>query len=158
MLPALKEWYSRIRGFSNSTIMEPRLKVRLYPEWRQVQDTTALASYVRGDGSNSGRLQFSLAEYQHGKVPDATEKTLIGICEKLTNGVRGRKEMLSRSGKCEFGTYGTVVAMGDFPIRLQVWVLSNERVFILVTHTCEKEPTSQEVTEAEKIALTTGFS
>jgi hypothetical protein len=71
-------------------------------------------SYVRGDGSNSGRLQFSLAEHRHGKVPDATEQTLIGICEKLTNGVSGRKEMLSRSGKCEFGTFGTVVAMGDF--------------------------------------------
>jgi hypothetical protein len=138
--------------------MEPRLKVRLYSGWRQIQDATALASYVRGDGSNSGRLQFSLAEHRHGKVPDATEQTLIGICEKLTNGVSGRKEMLSRSGKCKFGTFGTVVAMGDFPIRLQVWVLSNERVFILVTHTCEREPISQEVAEANQIALMTGFS
>lgn len=141
-----------------SLIMAPRLRVRLYPAWRQIQDPTVLAASVRGDGSQSGTLQFSVAEYRHGKAPDATEQTLLGICQKLTHGVRGRKEILSRSGKCEFGTFGTVVAKGDFPIRLQVWVLSNEREFILVTHTCEKEPDSEEVDEANEIALMTGFS
>jgi hypothetical protein len=136
----------------------PRLKVRLHRGWRQVENPNALATYTRGNGSDSGTLQFSLAQFRHGTLPNSSEQALIAMCEKLANNVRGQKHKSSGSGKCEFGTFGTVVAKGDSPIRLQVWVLSNQREFILVTHTCEKEPDAQEVAEANEIALMTGCS
>ena len=76
----------------------------------------------------------------------------------MASNVRGLKEKSSRSGTCEFGMFGTVVAKGDYPAHFQVWVLSNEREFILVTHTCDKDPGAEEVTEANEIALMTGCS
>jgi hypothetical protein len=138
--------------------MTSRLKIRLHRAWRQVENPNALPTYTRGDGSSSGILQFSLAQFRPGAAPKTSEQTLIGMCEKLASGVRGQKDKSSGSGKCEFGTFGTVVAKGDSPTRFQVWVLSNQREFILVTHTCEKEPDAQEVAEANEIALMTGCS
>jgi hypothetical protein len=76
----------------------------------------------------------------------------------MASGVRGLKEKSSRSGTCEFGMFGTVVAKGDSPTHLQVWTLSNEREFILVTHTCNNDPDPEEVTEANAIALMAGCS
>jgi hypothetical protein len=139
-------------------VMAPRLKVKLHRGWRQIDNPGALAAYVRGDSSNSGTLQFSIAQFRHGQLPSATEQTLIGICEKLTSGVRAPKEVSSTSGKCEFGMFGSVVVKGDFPARLQVWVVSNQRELILITHTCEKEPDPEEVAEANDIALMTECS
>jgi hypothetical protein len=142
----------------NCGVTTPRLKVRLYQGWREVQIPNALATYVRGDESNSGKLQLSLAQFRPGKLPNANEQLLIALCEKLASGVRGPKEKSSHSGTCEFGIFGTVVVKGDAPAHCQVWVLSNEREFILVTHTCDKDPDPEEVTEANQIALMTGCS
>ena len=139
-------------------VMAPRLKVKLHRGWRQVDNPGALAAYVRGDSPNSGTLQFSIAQFRHGQLPRATEQTLIGICEKLTSRVSGRREVSRDSGKCEFGMFGIVVAKGDFPAHPQVWVVSNEREFILITHTCGKQPDPEEVAEANDIALMTGCS
>jgi hypothetical protein len=76
----------------------------------------------------------------------------------MASGVRGLKEKSSHSGTCEFGVFGTVTAKGDFPAHFQAWVLSNEREFILVTHTCDKNPDPEEIAEANQIALLTGCS
>jgi hypothetical protein len=139
-------------------VMEPRLKVKLYRGWHLVDDPGTLAAYVRGDSPNSGILQFSFAQYRHGQLPSATEQTLIGICERLTSDVRGRRELSRSSGKCEFGMFGTVAVEGDFPARVHLWVVSNQREFILITHNCGKEPDPEEVAEANDIALMTGCS
>jgi hypothetical protein len=85
-------------------------------------------------------LQFSQAHFRNGTLPNTNEQLLIGICEKITGGVRGQKEKSSHSGLCEFGIFGTVVIKADYPAHLQVWVISNELEFILVTHTCDKDP------------------
>jgi hypothetical protein len=53
--------------------------------------------------------------------------------------------------------FRTVVARGEAPVYFQVWVLSNGREFILVTHTCDREPTPDEIAEANEIALMTGY-
>jgi len=137
---------------------QPRLKVKLFEGWRPVENPRTLATYVRGDTSNSGSLQFSLAQYQRGILSSVTEDTLLGLCQKLAGSVRGRRDVSSGSGKCEFGLFGTVTAKGDSPAHFQVWVISNGREFILITHTCAKEPDPQEVAEANEIALMTGLT
>jgi hypothetical protein len=103
-------------------------------------------------------LQFSFAQYRHGKLPNINEQLLISMCERLVGGVRGQKDKSRSSGKCEFGLFGTVIAKGYSPSHVQTWVLSNQSEVIVVTHTCEKEPDAQEVAEANGIALMTGCS
>jgi hypothetical protein len=136
---------------------EPRLKVRLYNGWRQLESREGPVTYFREGSSDSGALQFSVAQHRPGPVPGAGEEMLIALCEKLTSKVRNRRDASSRSGKCEFGIFATVAVKGDSPAHFQAWVLSNHREFILVTHTCEKQPDPQEIAEANEIALMTGF-
>lgn len=81
---------------------------------------------------------------------------MIGICERLTSRVRGQNDLSRSSGDCEFGIFGTVVAKGDSPAHFQACVLSSRREFILITHTSKREPDSQELQEANEIALMTG--
>jgi hypothetical protein len=72
--------------------------------------------------------------------------------EKFTRKIRGRRDLVSGSGKCELGIFGTVVAKGDSPAYVQVWMLSNKIDFILITHISDIEPTPQEITQARSIA------
>jgi hypothetical protein len=132
--------------------LDPRLKIKLYDGWRQVKSEGVLAGYVKGASS----LQFSHAHKKGNPLPDDA-KELISICEKLTQKMRGRRDLLSASGKCAFGIFGTVVAKGDHPAHFQAWVLKNENDLILITQTCDTEPSPQEITEARAIALATTY-
>jgi hypothetical protein len=130
--------------------MDSRLKIKLYNGWRLVENEGVLASYVKG----ASCLQFSHAHKKGSPLQDDPEQ-LISICEKLTQRMRGSRDMSSASGKCAFGIFGTVVAKGDYPAHFQAWVLKNENDLILITQTCETEPSPQEITEAGAIALMT---
>jgi hypothetical protein len=136
--------------------MTPKLRIRLRPGWQPAENPT-IPTYKRSASPDSGALQFSIAQFRHGTVPNATEQTLVSMCEKLTSGVPGRRDVTSASGTCDFGTYATVAVHGDSPVRLQAWIMSNGQEFILITHTCGSEPDPEEVREANEIALMTGF-
>ena len=136
--------------------MTPKLRIRLRSGWHPA-DNPAIPAYKRAASADSGALQFSIAQFRHGTAPNATEQTLVAMCEKLTGSVRGRKNISSTSGTCDFGIYGTAAVQGDAPVRFQAWVLSNGREFILVTHTFGSAPDPEEVREANEIALMTGF-
>jgi hypothetical protein len=135
--------------------MLPRLKVKLHQGWIPVANPNGPATYVRGSGPNPPALQFSIAQHKPGALPNVTPESLVGICERMTEKVRGRRSISKSSGECTFGKYGTVIAKGDAPAHVQIWVLSNEREFILVTHTCEIDPEPKEDEEANQIALLT---
>jgi hypothetical protein len=136
--------------------MPAKLRIRLRPGWHPA-DNPAIPTYKREGSAGSGALQFSIAQFRHGTAPNATEQTLVAMCEKLTSSVRGRRDLATASGTCDFGIYGTVTAHGDSPVRFQAWVVSNRQEFILVTHTCGSEPDPEEIREAHEIALMTGF-
>jgi hypothetical protein len=136
--------------------MTPKLKIRLRPGW-QPAENPAIPTYKRTASADSGVLQFSVAQFRHGTAPNATEHTLVAMCEKLTSAVRGRRDVSSTSGTCDLGMYGTVAVHGESPVRFQTWVLSNGHDFILVTHTCGSAPDPEEVREAHEIALMTGY-
>ena len=136
--------------------MTPKLRIRLRPGW-QPAENPAIPTYKRSASTDSGALQFSIAQFRHGTAPNATEQTLVALCEKLTSSVPGRREVATASGTCDFGIYGTAAVQGGAPVRFQAWVLSNGREFILVTHTCGSAPDPEEVREATEIALMTGF-
>ena len=134
---------------------EPRLKLRLLHGWKAVENPQGPATYCREASANSGALQFSFTQYRSGALPNAAEDQLTGICRNLAAKMRGGKIISSRSGACDFGIYGTVVARGDEPAYFQAWVISNRRDFVLVTHTCTVEPDPLEIQEANEIALMT---
>jgi hypothetical protein len=135
----------------------PRLSIKLHKEWHQVENPNGPITYLRGRDRDAGALQFSFAKYRQGTLKNATEETLIGICEKLSNRVQGRRNALSHSGKCDFGIFGTLAVEGDYPVRFQAWVISNRSEFILVTHTCTRKPELAEIAEASEIALMTSI-
>jgi hypothetical protein len=138
--------------------MEPRLKLKLYDEWRPAQNPGGPPTYVRGNGPNPGALQFSIARRRDGVVQNAAENVLIGICEKITANVQDRAEVSRSSGKCAFGVFGTLTVKGTSPAYMQAWVVSNRLDFILITHICNSPPDTQEIKEANEIALMTGCS
>jgi len=137
--------------------MEPQLKIKLKHGWSPVKNVNAYMCF-RAASANPSELQFSLAVRKTDRpIVVVTEESLIGLCRRMhtTRGVPSGREVSSQSGKCDFGIFGTVVACGESPARIQVWMLSNGRDFILVTHTCEKIPDPAEVKEANEIALMT---
>jgi len=127
--------------------MSERLKIRLYEGWRPVENKGGPATYVCGDSC----LQFSQIQHTKGPLPIDLEG-LVEMYEKFTRKIRGRRDLVSGSGKCELGIFGTVVAKGDSPAYVQVWMLSNKIDFILITHISDIEPTPQEITQARSIA------
>ena len=130
--------------------MDTQLKIQLFPGWQLAENKGGPATYLRG----ASCLQFSRAQNSRGPMPIDAEG-LIGMCEKLTRSMKGRRNVLTGSGQCSFGTFGTLVAQGDFPAHMQAWVLTDGTNFILVTHVCEKQPSAEEIEEAKHIALMT---
>lgn len=136
--------------------MPAKLRIRLRAGWHPA-DNPAIPTYTRAASIDSGALQFSVAQFRNSTAPNATEQTLVAMCEKLTTNVRGRRDVTTSSGACDFGIYGTVTAHGESPVRFQAWMLSNGQEFILITHTCRSAPDPEEIREANEIALMTGW-
>ena len=130
--------------------MFPRLKIKLCNGWSPVENGAGPATYVKGNSC----LQFSQTKYK-GDLLHVDAQKHINICEGLTRKIRGRRALVSGSGTCELGQFGTVVAKGDEPAYTQVWVLSKGNDFVLITHICNHEPSQAEVDEARAIALGT---
>lgn len=131
--------------------MPAKLRIRLRPGWHPADNPT-IPTYTRAASTDSGVLQFSVAQFRHGAVPNATEQMLVAMCEKLTTNVRGRRDVATASGKCDLGMYRTVAVHGDSPVRFQAWD------FVLVTHTSGSERDDEELREANEIALMTGYA
>lgn len=134
----------------------PRLKIQLIRGWSQLKDPKSIR-FFRETREHPGELQFSSAENQSGKLLTVTEENLFDLCRKAAAKVRGGRITLTRSGNCEFGLYATMVVRGEEPIHSQIWVLSDRKNFVFITHTCMKEPNVNEITEANEIALMTNF-
>lgn len=135
--------------------MNPQLKVKLFRGWTQIANPNGPATYVRGNNPDSC-LQFSFATYLQGALPNTTEELLIRICEKMAGKIGNGTVVLKSSGKCAFGLYGSVIAKAKSPAHFQIWVVSDQQQFILITHTCANEPIPDEMSEANEMALMTG--
>lgn len=98
---------------------------------------------------------FLLLSIAAGPLPNVGKVNLLEICRKMAGRLPGGRIISEHSGVCSFGEFGTAVARGDSPRYFQVWVLSNNREFILVTHTCDTEPDPNEISEANEIVMMT---
>jgi hypothetical protein len=135
-----------------------QLDVKLLPGWMNVKNPKSYVC-VRQTSTRPGEMQFSSAVYKPGAPPPiaVTGEKLIEMCRGMSKGVRGRREISSQFGNCDFGTFGTLAVRGESPAYVQVWVLTNGRDFILITHVCGEEPDPAEAKEANEIAIGTTF-
>jgi hypothetical protein len=141
------------QGCQREDLVVGRLNVRLYDGWTPQENGAGPVTYMKG----SSCLQFSHA-YNKGDSLSVDEQKLISICERLTRSMRGRRDLLSGTGTCQAGSYGTVMARADEPAYMQAWVIKSGNDMVLVTHICEQEPSQDEVKEATAIALMTTLS
>jgi hypothetical protein len=134
------------------------LKIKLFKGWTRVEQAVGGAVFSRSAAENVGRLQFSHAEFKGGELPEASEEKLLAVCRSLATKATQVTHTSERSGDCDFGKFGTMVVRAASPVYFQVWVLSDGRDFILITHTCVREPDAVEIFEANEIALMTRLS
>jgi len=137
--------------------MHSKLKIKLFPGWRLLQNAQGPVTYVRGNDPNPSALQFSVAHRRNGVFHGAAEEGLIGICKQATGKVRDSTEISKSSGTCQFGLFGTVTVTGSSPVYMQAWVVTNRHDFILVTHICDRRPDAEEIKEANETALMSAY-
>jgi hypothetical protein len=145
------------QGGGRTMAMKPALNIVLPKNWRNVsgENPDGPPTFCR-ENDACGALQVSIqALYQGGAVPNPKPEDLIDPAEDVARSADEQIEIRGRSsGRCALGNYGTVlVSIPEFEW-FQVWVLSNGRDFVLATHTCESEPTEDEVNEASSIVKT----
>jgi hypothetical protein len=127
------------------------------PGWEDytdaVEDDDPPATLVRADGV--GALQFSVALYADGPVPDPSPADLSGMVGSFAQarGLGAPREAAAESAPLRLAA-GSFTWGEDF---LRVWKVSDGRNFALVTYTCELGHESRELGECERIVRTIRF-
>jgi hypothetical protein len=109
----------------------------------------------RTRSSNPGPLQVSLAVHRGGSEPRPSEERLREMAVGFGKHQRWGELQSSSTGECGFGRYGSAV-FHSWRDRIQVWMLSNGRDFIMATHVAGKDVEPAEVEEAEAIVRAIG--
>lgn len=137
--------------------MESNIFVSLPNTWLDIskQNPEGPSTYIRQEYKKSllNYLQFSLANYVKGKIPNPTESDLIALSEKAGVKANFGKLVKNNSGNCKFGKFGTAIFSSEENPLSQVWYLSNGKDFILVSYLCSKEPHELELQEVENIVM-----
>jgi hypothetical protein len=129
---------------------EMRLKIQLSSGWKRVGNEVDPATFIREAGS--GTFQVSWALYSGEKKLNVTLESLKKMAEQfLEERIKG-KMIMSASGKCRFGMFGTSVFSSSQYPRFQVWFVSDGRDHIMATHICSKLPEQSEIEEVRHIA------
>jgi hypothetical protein len=111
--------------------------------------------YTLAHRDGVGALQFSVALYESGLVPDPTPTVLLGMVKEF-----GRKRRLGRASAVVAERGPPVLAAasfawgGDF---LRVWQVSDGRNFAFVTYTCAAEQAGRELAACEQIVRSIVF-
>src|SRR5688572_18678978 len=137
--------------------MESTIVVPLPITWLDIsqQNPEGPSTYIRQEYEKSllNYLQFSLANYVKGKIPNPTESDLITLAKK--SGMKAGFGLITKtdSGNCKFGKFGTAAFTSEQYITAQVWYLSNGKDFILASYLCSKDPSEIELQEVKNIVM-----
>ncbi len=126
--------------------------------WSDITDTVDAdnppSTLAHRDGF--GALQFSVALYQSGPVPDPTPEVLRGMVEEF-----GRKRGLGEPSAVDTELGPPRLAAGSFTWGedfLRVWQVSDGRNFAFVTYTCAAEHEGPELAACERIVRSIAFA
>jgi hypothetical protein len=108
---------------------------------------------ARRDGV--GALQFSVAVYESGPVPDPTPADLLGMIQEF-----GRKRRLGKPTEVVTEPGPPRLAAGSFAWGedfLRVWQIFDGRSFAFVTYTCAAGHAGSELAACERIVRSIAF-
>lgn len=111
--------------------------------------------YTLAHRDGVGALQFSIALYKSGEVPDPTVNQLREMVEKFGHerGLGGPSEFVTEIGPPILAA-GTFESGDDF---VRVWQVSDGRSFALVTYNCAARDLGWEVAACEGIVRSIEF-
>jgi len=132
-------------------IMFDSFSVVALPCWEDisgsVESDERCFTLARGDGI--GALQFSVARYTEGLVPDPSPHDLSEMVAAFAEarGLGAPREVIVESVPLRLAA-GSFALGEDF---LRVWQVSDGRNFAFVTYTCESGQQHRELGECERI-------
>ena len=137
-------------GFDTFAVQVPR-------GWADITDPVEAANppSTLAHREGVGALQFSVALYKSGPVPDPTPAVLCGMVEEF-----GRKRGLGEPAATVAEIGPPVLAAGSFAWGedfLRVWQVSDGRNFAFVTYTCAAGHAGPEVAACERIVRSIEF-
>jgi hypothetical protein len=102
-----------------------------------------------------GALQFSIALFKGGQIPDPAPADLLAMVEEfgLEQGFESPVDVVTGTGPPILAA-GSFTSEGDF---VRVWQVSDGRSFAFITYTCAEEDVGSEVTACEKIVRSIVF-
>jgi hypothetical protein len=111
--------------------------------------------YTLADENGAGALQFSIALYTGGRIPNPTPADLLQMVEKFgrARGLREPSAVVTEAGP-------PVLAGGSFAwdeYFLRVWQVSDGRNFAFVTYTCATNEAGPELPACERIVRSIVF-
>ncbi len=103
-----------------------------------------------------GALQFTVALYESGLVPNPTSAALRGMVEEfaLKRGLGKPSAVVAEPGPPVLAA-GSFVWGGDF---LRVWQVSDGRNFAFITYTCAAKHAGPELAACERIVRSIVFA
>lgn len=128
------------------------------PGWSNITDTVEADDppITLALPEGVGALQFSVALYQAGPVPDLTPEMLLGMLEEFGDkrGIGEPSAVVKDPGPPMFAA-GSFLWGGDF---LRVWQVSDGRNIAFVTYTCTAEHQGSELPACERIVRSIVFA
>jgi hypothetical protein len=136
--------------FDSFSVVAPR-------GWEDITDSVEAndppATLARGDGV--GALQFSVALYVSGTIPDPTPEDLSDMVDSFgdARGLTAPRDVVVESSPLRLAA-GTFAWDENF---LRVWQVSDGRNFAFVTYTCESGREIGELRDCERIVRSLQF-
>jgi hypothetical protein len=125
--------------------------------WADITDTVEADNppYTLARRDGVGALQFSIALYKSGSIPDPTSAVLLGMVEEFgrKQGLGDPTAVVTEAGRLLFAAGS--FAWGDDLLR--AWQVSDGRNFAFVTYTCAAEDAGPELAECEQIVRSIAF-
>jgi hypothetical protein len=131
-----------------------RLKIQIPKSWAAQDRTDRGAVFRRYLSRFPGSLQVSWAIYTRGPNPNADAQKLMRMAIGWGDRINAGDLSEAASNSCVFGSMGTAVFTSPRTPRIQLWLLSNGKDFINISHICPLEPDPVEISEAQEIART----
>jgi hypothetical protein len=132
------------------------IAIDLRPDWCDItddlDDENVPFTLAREEGY--GALQFSIATYKAGPLPDASTDTLLKFLQEFEQS----RELGPAADVCT-ETHPLRLAAGSFHTQsfIRVWYLSDGRNFAFVTFTCNPAHAAEELRDCEQMVRTISF-
>jgi hypothetical protein len=134
------------------------VSIEASPTWREITDQIDPPDppFTFADQSKDvGALQFSIARYEAGPVPDPSCEDLLILAETLGKnlGLSDAHDRVTEDGDLRLAA----VSYRDGEYLIRIWYVSDGKNFAKVTYTCAWSAQSQQLEECEAVVRSLRF-